>query len=221
MPTTGAFRYAICYAPNPGSLGWLAGSHWLGRCAALLRPLEQLAIDGVAADDLHRLTAAPRRMGWQAPLLPPFALAPGTDWLDLHQAVQRLAHSLAPCALPPLHVERLGDCLALVPAARHAVNTRLEQTAAACRAELQPLMAAAAAQGMDDALPASDSFRFHLPLTGSLAQLDAATQAYVLDAAQDFFADLPVLTFNSLALFAEPSPGADFVLLDHVEMAAA
>lgn len=30
-----AHRYAVSYAPNPGSLGWLAGSHWLGRCAAL------------------------------------------------------------------------------------------------------------------------------------------------------------------------------------------
>mgnify|MGYP002146040646 CR=1 FL=1 len=48
MPPT-HHRYAVYFAPNPGSLGWLAGSHWLGRCAALLQPLQQLAIDGVAA----------------------------------------------------------------------------------------------------------------------------------------------------------------------------
>ena len=43
-----AHRYAVSYAPNPGSLGWLAGSHWLGRCAALLQPLQQPEIEGVS-----------------------------------------------------------------------------------------------------------------------------------------------------------------------------
>ena len=31
---TTAHRYAVYFAPSPGTLGWLAGSHWLGRCAA-------------------------------------------------------------------------------------------------------------------------------------------------------------------------------------------
>ena len=88
---TTAHRYAVYFAPHPGSLGWLAGSHWLGRCAAQLQPLQQLAIKGVSADDLHRLTAAPRRYGWHATLKAPFALAPGTDWITLHQAVQEVA----------------------------------------------------------------------------------------------------------------------------------
>lgn len=66
--------------------------------------------------------------------------------------------------------------------------------------------------------PQPGGFRFHLPITGSLDLVDAPTQALVLDAAQQFFSDLPILHFNSLALFAEPTPGADFVLLDHLEM---
>lgn len=236
-PST-AHRYAVCFAPNPGSLGWLAGSHWLGRCAALLQPLQQLSIDGVAADDLHRLTAAPRRLGWQAPLKAPFALAPGTDWITLQQAVQALAHSLTPCVLPPLHVARMVDFLALVPAASHGAHASLQQSAAACVTQLQPLAAplteadiaqhrAAGLTDRQDALLLQwghpfvlDEFRFHLPITGNLSQVDASTQALVLDAAQEYFADLPALTFNSLALFAEPTPGEDFVLLDHLEMTA-
>lgn len=218
---TGAHRYAVCYAPNPGSLGWLAGSHWLGRCAALLRPLQQLAIDGVTAEDLHHLTAAPRRLGWHAPISAPFALAPGADWIALHQAVQRLAHSLAPCALPPLHVARLersGVGLALVPAPTHPANALLRDAAAACAAQLEPL-AAPRGDAAGTAF-APDGFRFHMPITGPLDPVDAATQALVLEAAQEYFADLPTLQFNSLALFSEPTPGADFVLLDHLEMAA-
>jgi hypothetical protein len=220
-----AHRYAVSFAPNPGTLGWLAGSHWLGRCAAQLRPLQQLAIDGVDAEALHALTAAPRRRGWQAPLVAPFALAAGTDWLALHQAVQALAHGLKPCVLPPLQVERVGDQLALVLPASHTMHSSLQTVASACADALQHLMAAPMPpveprQG-DAPLNTLQPFRFHLPLTGSLAQVDAQTQALVLDAAQEFFSDLPVLKFNSLALFAAPALGADFALLDHLEMAAA
>ena len=237
MPPT-HHRYAVYFAPNPGSLGWLAGSHWLGRCAALLQPLQQLAIDGVAADTLHRLTAAPRRYGWHATLKAPFALAPGTDWITLHQAVQDVARGLLPCVLPPLQVERIDDFLALVPARSHPANAQIQEAAAACVTALQPLaaplsdadLARRRAVGLtprQDALLQRwgypfvlDEFRFHLSITGSLAQVAPSTQALVLDAAQEFFADLPTLKFNSLALFAEPTPGADFVLLDHLEMGA-
>lgn len=235
---TAAHRYAVYFAPNPGSLGWLAGSHWLGRCAAQLHPLQQLAIKGISADDLHRLTAAPRRYGWHATLKAPFALAPGTDWITLHQAVQAVARSLQPFVLPPLLVERIDDFLALVPARLHPTNTLIRQAAAACVTALQPLAAplsnvelarrrTAGLTPRQDALLQRwgypfvlEEFRFHMSLTGSLAQADPQTQALVLDAAQEFFSDLPTLKFNSLALFAEPTPGADFVLLDHLEMGA-
>lgn len=225
-PPTTAHRYAVCFAPNPGSLGWLAGSHWLGRCAALLQPLPQLDIHGVAAEDLVRLTAAPRRQGWRATLTEPFALAPGVDWITLHQTVQALTHSLKPCALPPLQVERIGDILALVPPASHATNGLLHQAAATSKTQLQPLVAP---RGDTEDLadlraagptPQPGGFRFHLPITGRLDLVDAQTQTLVLDAAQEFFSDLPILQFNSLALFSEPTPGANFVLLDHLEMAS-
>lgn len=235
---TAPHRYAVYFAPHPGSLGWLAGSHWLGRCAALLQPLQQLAIDGVAADDLRRLTAAPRRYGWHATLKAPFALAPGTDWIALRQAVQAVARSLQPFVLPPLQVERINDFLALVPAPSHAAHAQIHEAAAACVTALQPLAAplsdadlarrrAAGLSPRQDALLQRwgypfvlEEFRFHLSLTGPLAQVDAQTQARVLDAARAFFSDLPPLQFNSLALFAEPTPGADFVRLDHLEMGA-
>lgn len=229
-----AHRYAVYYTPSPGTLGWLAGSHWLGRCAALLQPLPQLDIHGVAAADLQRLTAAPRRYGWHATLKAPFALGPGTGWLELHHAVQQLAQGLAPFSLPPLQVERVHDFLALVPIPSHPANAALAAVALACVQELQPLAAPLAddewARRSAGLTPRQqemlrrwghpfvlDEFRFHLSLTGSLALVDTATADLVLDAAQQYFSDLPPLTFNSLALFAEPEPGADFVLLDHLE----
>ncbi len=236
-PTT-AHRYAVYFAPAPGTLGWLAGSHWLGRCAARLQPLPQLDIAGVTKDDLHRLTAAPRRYGWHGTLKAPFVLAPGVDWATLHQAVQAIASGLQPFTLPPMQVERLDDFLALVPMASAAAQAPIHQAAAACVTKLQPLVAPLppaelARRRAGGLTPRQDEllqrwgypfvleeFRFHMSLTGPLSEVHADAQALVHDAAEQFFADLPPLQFNSLALFAEPTPGADFVLLDHLEMGA-
>lgn len=235
---TAAHRYAVYFAPHPGTLAWLAGSHWLGRCAALLRSLPQLDIHGVAKEELERLTAAPRRYGWHATLKAPFALAPGVDWLTLQHAVQTLADSLRPFSMPPLQVQRIDDFLALVPMPSHPANAEIQAAAAACVTQLQPLAAPLSASDLarrraagltprQDALLQQwgypfvlEEFRFHLSLTGSLAREREDTVELVLDAAEQFFADLPPLRFNSLALFAEPAPGADFVLLDHLELGA-
>lgn len=162
---TTAHRYAVYFAPSPGTLGWLAGSHWLGRCAAQLRPLPQLNIHGVAPADLQRLTAAPRRHGWHATLKAPFALAPGTDWLTLHHAVQQVARSLTPFTMPPMQVQRIDDFLALVPMPSHAANAAINAAAAACVTQLQPL---AAPPSVDELAQrrAAEEFRFHMPLTG-------------------------------------------------------
>ena len=178
---TTAHRYAVYFAPSPGTLGWLAGSHWLGRCAAQLRPLPQLNIHGVAPADLQRLTAAPRRHGWHATLKAPFALAPGTDWLTLHHAVQQVARSLTPFTMPPMQVQRIDDFLALVPMPSHPANAAINAAAAACVTQLQPL----AARPSGDELAqrrAAEEFRFHMPLTGPLSLVDENTQALVLDA---------------------------------------
>ena len=235
---TSAHRYAVYFAPPPGTLAWLAGSHWLGRCAAQLQPLPQLDIHGVAKDELERLTAAPRRYGWHATLKAPFALAPGVDWLTLHHAVQTLAQGLRAFAMPPMVVERVGDFLALVPTASHPANAEIQAAAAACVVQLRPLAAPLSEQDLARRRSAGltarqdelllqwgypfvlEEFRFHLSLTGSLAGADDATVELVQDAADQFFADLPPLHFSSLALFAEPTPGADFVLLDHLELDA-
>ena len=117
-----------------------------------------------------------------------------------------------------MQVQRIDDFLALVPMPSHAANAAINAAAAACVTQLQPL----AARPSGDELAqrrAAEEFRFHMPLTGPLSLVDDNTQALVLDAAQQFFSDLPTLQFNQLALFAEPAPGADFVLLDHLDCA--
>lgn len=231
-----AHRYAVYFAPDMDGPAWQAGSRWLGRCAALQQSMPQIDIPGIASATLARLTAEPRRYGWHATLKAPFALAPGVSWPTLRHAVHTLAQQLRPFAMPPLQVARMGDFLALTPMATHPGHADIQAVAAACVTQLQALAAPLSATALarrraaglsprQDALLQQwgypfvlEEFRFHLSLTGSLSGADPHTVALLEDAAQQRFADLPPLRFNSLALFAEPTPGADFVLLEQLEM---
>jgi len=60
-----------------------------------------------------------------------------------------------------------------------------------------------------------DQYRFHLSLTGSLAACSEAQRDALARAAEAMFHPLPDCRFDSIAVFVEPKPGADFVLVDH------
>ena len=63
-----------------------------------------------------------------------------------------------------------------------------------------------------------ERFRFHMLLTGSLRGVNPGIVAAVQDAAFQSFDLLPPCLFGSVALFAEPTAGADFVLLEVVTL---
>ena len=56
-----AHRFAVYFAPPPGSLWWDAGSQWLGRCAATDSPLARPPIAGISPELQQQLTAEPQR----------------------------------------------------------------------------------------------------------------------------------------------------------------
>ena len=232
---TPAYRYAVYYAPRPNSAWWQAGSQWLGRCAARHTLLPQPEVAHVPPQALQRLTAAPRRYGWHATLKAPFALAAGVTPAQLRDALRALARELKPFDMPRLQVTRLDDFLALVPQGDHRA---IDAVAAACVTQLLPLAAplspaelqrrrAAGLSPEEDALLLRwgypfvlERFRFHLSLTGPLQHEAPALVHALQHAAQQHFDPLPPCRFDTLALFAEPTPGADFVLVAHEEMGA-
>jgi hypothetical protein len=113
-----------------------------------------------------------------------------------------------------LQVRVHEGCLALAPGPADAAHAELQAMAATCAQALQGIAAdAATAPGATTA-----PYLFHLPLTGPLHLVPAETQTLVHEVAQDFFADLPPLHIDSLALFSQASPHSDFVLLDHLEL---
>jgi len=227
-----AHRFAVYFAPATDSAWWDAGSRWLGRCAATNEALPQPAIEGIAPKQQRQLTTDPRRYGWHATLKAPFSLDEGVGLDGLRSALQALASTLSPFDLPPLRVRRLSGFLALCPDGNpDAINA----VARACVTGLQTLAAPLSSEELarrrskgalsiqEDALLVRwgypyvlDRYRFHLSLTGDLSNAAPDTVQRLERAARDMFESLPAGRFDSLALYAEPSPGADFVQLERM-----
>ncbi len=232
-PRATPYRYAAYFAPAEGSVWCKAGSHWVGRCAAQRENKPQPVVRGVSRSLQQCLTQAPRRYGWHATLKAPFALAPGADFESLRQRLRELCRELEAFMLPALHVQQINDFLALVP---EGDTKQIDSVAAVCVTGLHALAAPLSAVDLErrraapltrrqDALLLRwgypfvlDDFRFHMSLTGSLSDAPAPAIEAMKGAALQCFGALPPCRFDSVALFAEPYPGADFVLVEHVRL---
>lgn len=226
-------RCAVYFVPEVHSTWWQAGSHWLGRCAATGASYAPADIHGVTPDTLEACTADPRRYGWHATLKAPFALAAGHSLDTLRSAMRALADTLPAFDMPPLRVSTQGGFLALRP---EDDTARINATAAACVTRLhalaRPLNEAELARRRQARLSPEqdrlltewgypwvlDQFRFHLSLTGPLGALTPDTQAALMQAAQARFEGLPLCRFAHIALFVEPHAGADFELVETMEL---
>jgi putative phosphonate metabolism protein len=228
-------RVALYWAPRPDSDLWRAGCRWLGRDAATGENLAQPLIGGIDPKAFRALTADPRRYGWHATLKPPFRLREDAQLMDVDLAVQKLASRLAMGSMPTLRVAPLGQFLALRPQGSTAA---INAIAAACVQALHPLARPLSNDELkrrrhmpltpkQDALLQRwgypwvlDEFRLHCSLTGSLNGLDAEQQAALMQTAQRTFDHLLVEPLDSIAVFIEPSPGADFILHRHWDLQA-
>jgi len=231
-----AHRYAAYYAPAIDSAWWKAGSNWLGRCAASGEARPQPVFDGLPVDLQRKATAAPRRYGWHATLTAPFTPWPHIEEATLRDGLQTLCQAWEPFTMPALEVALLDDFLALVPA---RPSPALQAVAGACvtglHAFAEPLSPselqrrrAAGLTPEEDALLVRwgypfvlERFRFHMSLAGSLRDTEPAMVDALRAAARRHFAPLlasPPLRFEAISLFAEPTPGADFVCLAQMEL---
>lgn len=228
------FRYAVYFAPAPQSAWWQAGSQWLGRCAAGNAVLAMPAVKGISEDEWQSARAAPRRYGWHATLKAPFKLAQDTSVNLLATTLSTLAQSMQAFDMSPMQVVLMDDFLALVP---QVESEKANTVAAKCVIELQSLAAKlseselkrrrqAGLSAEQDAMLLRwgypfvlEHYRLHFSLTGSLKNFSQHQIESLLAAAQDWFALLPTCRFDSLALFVEPAPGADFMLQEHFYLA--
>lgn len=234
-------RYALYYAPAPGSALWEAGCRWLGRDAQAGRaraPLAPFAPPGVDAATFSGLTERARHYGFHATLKAPFRLQAGHSEADLLQALEEFAQAQPAVALPGLQVALLNNFLALRPAgsqeAVQALAQRCVHHFSAFRAPLTPAeldkRRSTRLSPRQEALllrwgyPYTEAeFRFHMTLSGSLADLDPAASRALRQAAVDLFA--PALQpgkvlVDALTLFAQAQPESPFRILQRFFLAA-
>lgn len=218
-------RYAIYFAPAPGSPWWEFGTHWLGRDECLDIARVQQAVNGIEPVELHEITAQPRRYGFHATLKAPLSLRGNHSAADLTARLQTLAATLKPVPLGPMQAVALGDFVALMPT---DVPSELMALAASCVTELDgfraPLSDADLRRRRVEHLDAREQellqlfgypyvlerYRFHLTLTGPLAR---PTAQRVLQAVAQPVARLNAtapLVLDRLCLFVEPEPGLPF-----------
>lgn len=228
-------RVAIYAAPAPDTDWWERGSEWLGRCASRRCSLPMLEIARVDPAMQMGVTADPRRYGWHATLKAPFRLSPQSNLWTLRDAVAAICRDHRAFDLGDLQVSRLGSFLALTP--EHAPSA-LGALADDCVRRLQPLAAPlngaelarrrrAPLTPEEDALMLAwgypwvlHKFRFHFSLTGPLAGVPDDVVGRLWVAATRQFGALPPMRLDRLSIFIEPSPGADFVLLEQLELGA-
>ncbi len=121
MATGSGPRYAIYYAPEPGSPLDSFGRSWFGDNPA--------ATTTLSTKRIAELSESSRRYGFHGTLKPPFGLNPATTLDSLLNAAHVFARTLSPIEIPPLELAIIGKFIALTPTTQSAA---LEKLAAAC-----------------------------------------------------------------------------------------
>lgn len=220
-------RYAIYFAPAPGSPLARFGAEWLGYDVATGNAVPQPALTEIAAARLREITAEPRRYGFHATLKPPFALAAGLTAEKLDGAVAMLARREAVFDAPPLKLFCISGFWALTPSAPcPSLRALADRCVGALDSFRSPPSAEELARRRRAQLTARqdellrrwgypyvmDEFRFHLTLT---ARLDAAEGALVARTLEPLVALLcrDPLKVEALSLFHQPRRDAPFLLV--------
>lgn len=219
-------RYALYFTPPASDPLTLSAQRWLGRNAFTGAALEQPTVAGFDAAALAGLTADPRRYGFHATLKAPFTLSEGRSEAELIAEIGRFVAETDAFDIPEVVVGRLGSFFALVPGDHcDALQGFAAEVVRRFERFRAPLSSADIARRKPDELNADerqnlvqwgypyvfDEFRFHMTLTGRVpAERRDAVEKILLDQFAEFHGrPLPV---TGLALFREPSRGADFTV---------
>jgi hypothetical protein len=186
----------------------------------------------VGADEIARLTAEPRRYGFHATLKSPFRLADGCRLEDVDQVLEETARNLAPVDLRHLAITEIGSFFAMTPASDDAAIGELagELVRRFDRFRAPPTDDDIARRRPERLSPRQrdnltrwgypyvfEDFRFHMTLTGPVAERRRAEVRRVLEDRFRPLVDTPVVV-DALALFVEPAPPGDFLVRRRIAM---
>ncbi len=222
-------RYAIYYAPAPGSDLDRFGAQLLGYDAFTDKELP--FPDGITqmVPDWRDLTKDPRKYGFHATLKAPLSLAPDKTEAGFLAACRAFASTPRPIPVIRLVVSSISGFIAVVPVEPSA---DLERLAADCTSEFDsfraPLTPEDRARRNPSALTARqcehldrwgypyvmEDFRFHMTLTG---RLDAERRGPIMTMLRNSFAAIGIktLAIDRIALFRQDDADSRFRIINH------
>jgi putative phosphonate metabolism protein len=228
-------RYALYYAPRLDEPLAAFAARWLGRDPERNHDVIRPEYDGLVRERQAAVVAEPRRYGFHGTLKAPFALTPVASANALLEFAAVFARQWTPFAVPRLRLAVLGDFIALVPA---QPVPALDRLAADCVQEFDRFRAApdeaerarrrrTRLSARQEVLLARwgypyvlDEFKFHLTLTGSLAEPERQTVYRILEPLTARFRAAPLLV-RDLAVFAQDDGATAFRVLARFPFAAA
>ena len=221
-----AHRYAIYLAPNEPFRTF--GRHWLGRDADTGAPMP---LPREVAARPAEWVQAPAHYGLHATLKPPFRLAQGIEPAMLDGAMRDFARDRRPFDVP-LALRGLRGFVAWCLADRPEAVRRMHELADASVRELDRFRAPPTPDEIARRKPERlspleqqmlrdwgypylfDTFTFHITLTGMLDADRQAAALALLSSAAGTLLGTP-LQVDSVSVFVQPEPGADFVAARH------
>lgn len=222
-------RYAIYFTPPKGDPLSVAAACWLGRDAFTGRAVERPDVPELSREELAYFTASARRYGFHATLKAPFELAVDETEAGLLGAFAAFAEAVDPVILPAMQLLQIDRFFALTPAQRSEPLDRLANDIVVAFDRFRAPMSDAdiARRNPEKLTPAElmylqqwgypyvfDAFRFHMTLSGQVAATDSARVRAAVESHFGPLLDEP-LVVGSIALFAEPEPGAPFTIMAH------
>jgi putative phosphonate metabolism protein len=217
-------RFAVYFAPAPGSALETFGCGWLGR-ALNGEDLPQPLVSGIAPARLAEITRSPRHYGFHGKLKAPFALADSTTPSALDATAETLARARERFEVM-LRPGSLGGFLALLPIERSLALDRLEadcveafevHRAPLDDAEIARRRAAELTPRQDAYLVrygypyVLDEFRFHMTLTERLQPPERDDVLAMLVERAVAVCARP-LVIDAISIFEQPDHAAPFTL---------
>jgi putative phosphonate metabolism protein len=222
-------RYAIYYAPAPGSELDRFGAHLLGYSAYTGEALPFPNAVTRAVPDWHELTQDPRRYGFHATLKAPFTLTPGKSEAALVAACGSFAATPRPVPVVDPIVSSISGFIAVIPRETSAMLLGL---AADCVRAFDAFRAPLTTEDRARRNPSKlterqrdhldrwgypyvmEDFQFHMTLTGRLA---AERLQDILPLLQARFAgiNLPTFAVDRIALFRQDKAESCFQTVKH------
>jgi len=218
-------RYAIYYAPSPGSDLEAFGRRWLGRDHITGKPIEQPPLDALDAAELAEVTKSARHYGFHATLKAPFELATGCDEKALYAKAAEFAAAREPFEAPPLQIAQISKWIAFRFSCQSEDMNRL---AADCVRAFEEFRAPLSAADIErrrksDLTPRQDEqmlafgypyifddFHFHMTLAGPLANDRQERVLAVMQTIAPPLGDRPLLV-DAIAIYEQASRDHPFM----------